>query len=52
MLIAMVSWGEKEIFTNGVSDDQKQGEGWGWGKYFAFRPPPFAASISKSYMAG
>ena len=52
--MVVVSWGEKEIFTKGVSDDQNKERG-GDGENispFAPPPPPSDASISKSYMAG
>ena len=53
--MAVVSWGEKEIFTKGVSDDQKKergGDGENISPFAPPPPPPSDASISKSYMAG
>ena len=53
ILMAVVSWGEKEIFTKGVSDDQNKERGGDGENIFPFTPPPPSdASISKSYMAG
>ena len=51
--MAVVSWGEKEIFTKGVSDDQNKERGGDGENISPFAsPPPSDASISKSYMAG
>ena len=53
ILMAVVSWGEKEIFTKGVGDDQNKERGGDGENISPFAPPPPSdASISKSYMAG
>ena len=38
--MAVVSWGEKEIFTKGVSDDQNKERGGDWENISPFAPPP------------
>ena len=50
--MAVVSWGEKETFTKGVSDDQNKERGGDGENISPFAPPPSDASISKSYVAG